>query len=171
MILTRDPKGRIEDRAYFCTDPHFAVEQIAQGFSRRWAQEVLHRDVKQHLGLEDPQNGWWRRPHGRRARKKIAGPQAHSYRGEQAVRHTTPLAFVSYTLVAVWYLKHGSVSADVRRAREQAPWYRQKREPSFADMLNAARRELWGARLSANPSLRAVSKKISQRLPEWLLAA
>lgn len=171
MILTRDPKGRIGDRAYFCTDPDFTVERIAQGFSRRWAQEVLHRDVKQHLGLEDPQNGWWRRPHGRRAGKKIAGPQAHSYRGEQAVRHTIPLAFASYTLVAVWYLKHGCVSADVRRAKEQAPWYRQKREPSFADMVNAARRQLWGARLSATPSLRAVSKKISERLPEWLLAA
>lgn len=171
MILTRDPKGRIEDRAYFCTDPDFTVEQIAQGFSRRWAQEVLHRDVKQHLGLEDPQNGWWRRPHGARARKKIPGPQPHALRGEQAVRHTIPLAFVSYTLVCVWYLKHGSASADVRRARELAPWYRQKREPSFADMLNAARRELWGARLSTIPSMHAVSKKIWQRLPEWLLAA
>lgn len=40
------------------------LEEVAQGFSRRWAQEVLHRDTKQALGLEDPQNGWWRRPLG-----------------------------------------------------------------------------------------------------------
>ena len=171
MILTRDPKGRIEDRAYFSTHPEFSVEEIAQGFSRRWAQEVLHRDTKQALGLSDPQNGWWRRPQGKRARKKRAGPQPHPRRGEKAVRHTVPLAFVAYALVVVWYFKHGVVRQDVRRAQRQAPWYRQKREASFADMLGAARREIWTARISANPVLRAVSSKIRDLLPPWLLAA
>lgn len=171
MILTRDPKGRIEDRAYFSTNPDFTIEEIAQGFSRRWAQEVLHRDTKQHLGLKDPQNGWWRRPHGKRAARKKAGPQPHASRGAQAVLHTAPLAFVAYALVALWYFKHGSSRGDVRRVREKAPWYRQKREPSFVDMLNSARRELWVARLSAHPALRAVSSKIQRALPEWLLAA
>lgn len=171
MIVTRDPKGRIEDRAYFATDPEFSVEEVVQGFSRRWAQEVLHRDTKQALGLSDPQNGWWRRPHGKRARKKRAGPLPHPHRGEKAVRHTVPLAFVAYALVVVWYFKHGVVRQDVRRAQKQAPWYRQKREPSFADMLSAARREIWTARISANPVLRAVSSKIRDLLPPWLLAA
>lgn len=171
MIVTRDPKGRIEDRAYFSTDPSMTVGEVAQGFSRRWAQEVLHRDTKQSLGLEDPQNGWWRRPHGKRAAKKKAGPQPHATRGEQAVRHTAPLAFLTYALVVVWYFQHGSITEDVRRAQERAPWYRHKLEPSFADMLAAARRELWTARFSAHPALRAVSSKIARLVPEWLLAS
>lgn len=171
MIVTRDPKGRIEDRAYFAIVPGMSVGEGAQGFSRRWAQEVLHRDTKQRLGLEDPQNGWWRRPHGKRAPKKKAGPQPHAKRGERAVRHTAPLAFLTYALVAVWYVQHGSVTHDVRRARERAPWYRHKREPSFADTLEAARRDLWAARFSAHPALRAVSAKIQKLVPERLVAA
>lgn len=171
MILTRDPKGRIQDRAYFTTDLSLGIGEIAQGFSRRWTQEVLHRDVKQHLGVEDPQNGYWRRPHGKRARKKRAGPQPHPQRGRQAVLRTVPMAFVTYALVVAWYVKHGSVRQDVQRVKRAAPWYLKKKEPSFVDMLNAARRELWRARLSANPVLRAVSSKVEQLLPEWLMAA
>jgi hypothetical protein len=36
----------------------------------------------------------------------------------------------------------------VRRRRQAAPWYRQKRLPSFADMLVALRRELIAAEFS-----------------------
>jgi hypothetical protein len=171
MVLTRDPKGRIDDRAYFATNPDFTIEEMTQGFSRRWAQEVLHRDTKQALGLEDPQNGWWRRPHGKRAAKKIPGPQPHATRGSDAVNHTVPLAFAAYGMVVLWYLKHGSIPQDVRRVRTQAPWYRQKKEPSFADMLHAARIELWTSRFSAHPLLRTVSSKIHRVLPPWLLAS
>jgi hypothetical protein len=171
MILTRDPKGRIQDRAYVSTDPSFGVDQIAQGFSRRWTQEVTHRDVKQHLGLEDPQNGFWRRPHGQRPRRKRPGPQPHPRRGQGAVQCTAPMAFLAYGLVAAWYLQHGSVHRDVQRVKREAPWYLQEKEPSFADMLNAARRELWRARLSANPTLRTLSSKLELLLPEWLMAA
>lgn len=171
MIVTRDPKDRIEDRAYFCTDPQMSIEQIAQGFSRRWAQEVQFRDVKQHLGLEDPQNGWWRRPSGRRARQKRPGPQPHRRRGAKAVEHTVPMAFVSYALVVVWYLQHGCATRDVRRVRRLAPWYRHKKQPSFADMLAAARRSLWRGRISAYPSLKGLAAKIRDLLPPWATAA
>ena len=36
MIVTRDPKGRFEDRAYFTTDPEMTTEYIARTFSLRW---------------------------------------------------------------------------------------------------------------------------------------
>jgi hypothetical protein len=168
MIVTRDPKGRIEDRAYFATEAAFGIQEIATGFSRRWCQEVLHRDVKQHLGLEDPQNGWWRRPPGKRGLKK-AGPQPHRIRGQRAVLHTVPMAFIAYTLVAVWYLKHGSPEQDVQRVRARAPWYRHKQAPSFANMLEAARREFWRARFSATPLLRPLCAKIIKLLSTPLL--
>ena len=43
------------------TDRDMSDEDIAQVFSVRWSEEVMHRNVKQFLGLSDPQNGWWRR--------------------------------------------------------------------------------------------------------------
>ncbi len=30
----------------------------------------MHRNVKQYLGLEDPQNGWWRRAASKRCDKR-----------------------------------------------------------------------------------------------------
>jgi len=87
------------------------------------------------------------------------------------VQRTAPLAFIAYTLVALWYFQHGQVAADVQRVRQQAPWYRHKREPCFADMLHAVRRAIWYQRLSAEPSMREVSAKIVELFPECFLAA
>jgi hypothetical protein len=170
VVLTRDPKGLIDDRAYFCNDAELGVETVLAYFSRRWCQEEMHRDVKQNLGLEDPQNGSWRRPAGERQGKKVAGPQPHATRGEQAVRRTAPFAFVVYALVAISYLRRGTAEADVKRARERAPWYRHKRTPSYADMVEAARRELWASRLSDHPVLRPLSRKVRGLLTDLLAA-
>jgi DDE superfamily endonuclease len=171
MIVTRDPKGRIADRAYFSTNPKHGIGEIATAYSRRWTQEVMHRDVKQHLGLEDPQNGWWRHPGGSRADRKRAGPNPHETKGALAVEHTVPLAFVTYAAIVVWYLRRGFRKEDVERVKKRAPWYRRKVEPAFSDMLAAARLDLWAARLSKHPSLRGVSESLARRLPEFLLVA
>jgi len=171
MVLTRDPKGRIEDRAYFTTDLSLSVEQILGGFSKRWSLEVTFRDAKQNLGLEEPQNGWWRRPKRIRRRRKKPGPQPRGRRGERAIRHTVPLIFCVYGLVLVWYFRHGKAGQDVARVRRRCPWYRHKKEPSFADMLGAVRRELWAARIMAYPSLKRVRRNIIRLIPDWPAAA
>jgi len=131
MIVTRDPSGRIEDRAYFSTYAEMSPKKIAQFFSLRWTQEEMHRNVKQYMGLEDPQNGWWRRPKGERRNKKIPGPQPHKERGEKAVSRTVPFILTLYGLVVLWYFGNGSAREDVNRARRLSPWYREKSEPSF----------------------------------------
>jgi len=41
MVVTRDPKGRIEDRAYFITDAQKNVGDIALTFSLRWTREEV----------------------------------------------------------------------------------------------------------------------------------
>ena len=169
LVVTRDPSGRIDDRAYFTTDRELSVATTLNLFSRRWSQEVMHRDVKQHLGLEDPQNGWWRSPAGDRP-EKTAGPQPHVTRGETAVKRTAPIGFLVYALVVLAYLRAGTPEADVRRARKLAPWYTQKTEPSFADMLASARRELWASRLNKHRPLRAVSRKVTEFFAGYLLA-
>ena len=171
MIVTRDPKGRIEDRAYFVTDAGMGVEEIAQTFALRWTQEEMHRNVKQHLGLEDPQNGWWRRPRGRRRNRKLPGPQPHKQRGSRAMERTVPFILTTYALVVLWYLANGNPRGDVARARRRAPWYRDKTEPSFGDMLAALRRCLWAERNFEDPSAGQGAPKKGAAHWEWSCAA
>jgi hypothetical protein len=172
VVVVRDPRRRYDDRAFFATDRALSAADILTAFCRRWAQEVLFRDSKQLLGLEHPQNGWWRRRSGERRPPKQAGPEPHASRGAHAVERTAPFAFVAYALVVIWYFRHGRPDADVARARLHAPWYRHKREPSIADMLAALRRTIWVARLFAGAGRTTVSKKLLTRaLPDWLLRA
>ena len=171
VVVTRDPRGRIADRAYFMTEPEARAEMVLQRFSRRWMIEVCFRDAKQSLGIEDPQNGWGRRKAGSRRGRKRAGPQPRGRRGSVATLHTLPLAFVSYGIVVLWYLQNGQADADVSRLRQWAPWHRKKTAPSFHDMLVALRREIWAGRLSENPQDERTRRKVLARLPEPLLAA
>lgn len=170
VVVTRDPKRRAEDRAYFSTDPQMSAAEILEGFARRWLIEVSFRDVKQHMGAEDPQNGWGRCRKRRRAAKK-PGPQPRGNRGRTAVLHTVPIAFIAYATVILWYLDEGDAKRAVRRAVKRAPWYRHKKTPAFADMLVALRRETWVARLSEHPGNRRVSAKLLGLLPDVLFAA
>jgi hypothetical protein len=171
MVLTRDPKARIDDRAYYCTDPDRPVEEVLVSFSRRWEIEVAFREAKQSMGLEDPQNGWWRRKAGAPRPKRKAGPQPKGRRGETAVLHTFPFAFFAYDLVILWYLKKGRPEFDVKMARRISRWYVRKETASFGDMLVAIRREIWKERISSYPSLHRVRQKVQQLIQPWILAA
>lgn len=174
IVVTRSLKGGLEDRAYFSTDVSLTAEEILVRYARRWTLEVAFRNAKQLLRVEDPQNGWWRRKQGTRKPVKRAGPHPRGNRGRKAVGHTLPFAFVAYGVVVLWYLNHGDPAEDVTRARDEAPWYLHKRDPSFEDMLAALRRELWASRLSEGAILKRVPLKLSkvrELLPRWLLAA
>ncbi len=171
MVLTRDPRRRIEDRAYFSTDSIMTIEELLQRFSRRWTIEVCFRDAKQFVGLEDAQNGWGRRKTSPHRRAKRPGPQARGRRGEIATLHTVPIVFVSYAVVVLWYLQNGQYKNDLHRARERAPWYRSKRMLSFSDMLDVIRRETWAGRLLENPQDQRARRKLQERLCGALLAA
>lgn len=168
VVVTRDPKGRSADRAYFSTDAEMSAEEALERFARRWLIEVSFRDVKQWLGAEDPQNGWSR---GKRRGRKKPGPQARGERGKLAVTHTTPLAFTTYAVVVLWYMREGEAERDVRRCLMRAPWYRHKSTPAFGDMLVALRREAWATRLSVHPAIGRDPAKLRQVLPDALLAA
>lgn len=171
MIVTRDPSGRLQDRAYVSTDPNRSIEEIVVNFSRRWPLECTFRNAKQIMGLEDPQNGWWRRWRIRRRRAQRPGPQPKGNKGRQAVERTVPMILLAYTLVVLWYFLHGRPSRDVRTVQSNVPGYAHKREPSFTDMLAALRQEFWVSRFSAYPLLRPLAKKIVRLLPYWLRAA
>jgi hypothetical protein len=180
VVVTRDPTGRINDRAYFSTVDHRdeqadtlhdPVAAVLMEFARRWEIEVAFRNTKQAMGLEDPQNGWWRRKAGSPRPRKRPGPNAKEKVGETAVNHTLACAFVAYAITIMWYLEHGQAEQDVARARREAPWYRHKAHPSFADMLAAIRRELWTDRLSRHPRMNLGREQLDAILPQWHLAA
>ena len=66
-------------------------------------------------------------------------------RSEQAVLRTVPFGLLCQSLTVAWYALNGEAEEDVRRRRLSAPWYRQKSQPAFADMLVALRREMSSA--------------------------
>ena len=171
MVLTRDPTGRLHDRAYFSTDTARSVEDLLRLFSFRWEIEVAFRNTKQTLGLQDAQNGWWRRAvHAPKPRQR-AGPNPKGTHGMRAIAHTVPIGFLAYAVVVLWYVAHGDPIQDVARARRDAPWYTHKTDPSFADMLVAIRRAIWTQRLSAHPPRGGLPEKLELQLPDWALAA
>lgn len=47
-----------------------------------------------------------------------------------------------YGIIHAWYFHCGNPSQDVRAAKDRAPWYTHKREPSILDILAALRRHL-----------------------------
>ena len=85
VVVTRDPKGNFEDRAFFSTDVVATPAQLLKRYSHRWLIEVSFRDAKQHFGLNDPQNGWSR---GRSKSKQKPGPQPRGNRGRRTVERT-----------------------------------------------------------------------------------
>jgi hypothetical protein len=171
MIVTRDPKGRIEDRAYFCTDANLPIEQVLQRFACRWEIEVVFRNAKQFMGLEDPQNGWWRRSHKEPVAPKTPGPNPHPVKGQTTILHTFSMALTAYAIVLLWYFQHGNIEKDIDRVLAEAPWYLQKESPSFMDMIASLRREIWSCRINPTPLQNRDLIKFIDAVPHWLLAA
>lgn len=169
MVITKDPSGRNKDRAFFTTKADSSVEDVLVHFAYRWEIEVMFRNAKQVVGLQDPQNGWWRVKSGKP--RKRPGPNPRGHRGEKAIVHTMAMALTAYALIVIWYFHHGDRKTDVARAQLEAPWYQHKATPSFNDMLSAIRGKLWASRFSTHPLFNGVREKICNLLPHWLLAS
>src|ERR1041384_5786579 len=116
IVLVHDTLGKRPDHTFYSTGLDWDVRTILSYYAGRWAIEVTFENSKQLLGLEDPAN-----------------------RTELAVRRTAPMALVLYSLSVLWFhwVGHGQVEFPHR------PWYRQKAEPSFADILSTLRRQSW----------------------------
>lgn len=110
IVVVRDPQGRRKDDAFFSTDANASPQSILETYALRWSLEVAFRDSKQTLGFERSQA-----------------------RTAHAVRRTGPFALVSYTLTVTWFCQRGYRLYP--HGISIMPWYRQKRTPSFANML------------------------------------
>ena len=115
-VLTRDPAGRAETRAFVCSDPHQSAAQILTWYAMRWAAEVTFQESRRHLGFET-QRQW----------------------SDRAIRRTTPLLGL-FSLVTLWAAELAATAEKLQVLG--AAWYK-KPEPTFADCLAAVRRILW----------------------------
>lgn len=145
FVLARDPSGKRQLDAFFCTDRTVTAAFVLETYARRWQLEVTFHDAKQFLGFEDPQN-----------------------QQPTAVRRTAPLALLVYDLVLLWYADRSQQQTPLRHTPR--PWYRSKHAPSFPDMLTALRREGWRTYLSGLPSASRHPQKALDDWPDAVLA-
>ena len=117
------------------------AEAVAR-YAERWAIEVSFQEAKQVLGVGEARS-----------------------RTEKAVLRTVPFGLLCQSLTIAWYALNGEAEKDVRRRRLSAPWYRQKRQPAFADMLVALRREIMRAQYKQGLPRRGGSAEITHPIP------
>jgi hypothetical protein len=114
VVLTRDRDGHRPDKMFYCTRLDLKPREILSYYAARWSIEVCFENSKQLLGFEDPAN-----------------------RVQPAVERTAPMAMVLYSLSLVWFHQTGHAHVQY----PDRPWYPQKHDPSFADVLATLRRD------------------------------
>jgi len=135
IVLVRDAVGQRPDQMFYCTRLDGDARWILSAYAARWSIEVTFENSKQLLGLEDPAN-----------------------RKDKAVRRTAPMALVLYSLIVLWFHRGGHRHLQF----PDRPWYRRKREPSFADLLTTLRRASWQEKIRTLPlSSRLVEKSLA----------
>jgi hypothetical protein len=122
-VLTRDPSGKKEPKAFFCTDQQRAGLSIILTFMLRWSMESTFEEARAHLGIET-QRQW----------------------SDVAIERTTPLLLCTYTLVT---LIGTNLASSAKIAVEQTAWYR-KSFATFHDVLAAIRLLIW--KQQSNPT-------------------
>jgi hypothetical protein len=141
IVLVRDTLGKRPDQMFYCTNLDWSVRQILSTYACRWAIECTFENCKQFLGLEDAAN-----------------------RIRQAVSRTAPMAFFLYSMIVIWFhqVGHGLLRFPER------PWYRKKKEPSFADILSTLRRNSYVEKTATLPLTKKRDKAWLTRIIELL---
>jgi hypothetical protein len=116
-VLTRDPDGKLEPRAYLCTDQSLTAAEVVSSFIKRWTIEVTFEESRAHLGMET-QRQW----------------------SDLAIERSTPCLLGMFSLVALF---GAALHPDGKVPVQRTAWYH-KTEATFSDVLAEARRHLWG---------------------------
>lgn len=122
IVLLSDPDGKYEPIALLGISYDFsltAIEMI-ENYVARWNQEVTHKEVREHLGVET-QRQW----------------------SDKAIARTTPVLFGLYTLIL---LMAGKLHDTSPLKPQQAAWY-QKAGVTFSDAYREVRKVLWRGKL------------------------
>jgi hypothetical protein len=133
VIAVEPLRGGRPEQAFYSTRVEDTAELVIVGYAGRWSIEETNRGDKGDLGFEEPQ-GWSR----------------------LAVLRTAPIAMLLYSLIVLWFARVGHT---LYRPLVR-PWYRQKTQPSFADMLRTLRRESLLAMISAQVGERSLPQNL-----------
>ncbi|MFB6352175.1 MAG: transposase [Bradymonadaceae bacterium] len=163
VVITRDPKGHLDDGYFFRTREGATIEDVLVPAARRWGIEMCFRNCKQHMRISSVQNGFAQGDEPNDPNEP--GPDAPEGREPTASRRTVPFGMIAYGFVVLWYLKHGNPETDLKRAKLLAPWYTQKDGISFRDMLEAFRRQMEIEQLWQTPDEGGFGKKIDRSGP------
>ena len=135
IVLVRDPNRKRDDEFFFSNDLSLSPQAILQGYGRRWSQEVMHREAKQQMGIQDPQA-----------------------RVRSAVERQAPFCLVLLSLVKLWYLTVGHRTDTLIRQRDA--WYKHPEGIPFITMLAALRFAGWRSWISDGLGLPSQHQKI-----------
>ena len=116
-VLTRDPQGKRESKAYLCTDQSLSAVEVVSLFIKRWTIEVTFEESRAHLGVET-QRQW----------------------SDLAIERSTPCLLGMFSLVTLF----GKVLHPTGKVPVQSTAWYDKREATFSDVLAQVRRHLWG---------------------------
>jgi hypothetical protein len=116
-VLTRDPAGKLEPKAYFCTAQSQSAGDIVRSFIKRWTSEVTFEESRAHLGVET-QRQW----------------------SDLAIERSTPCLLGLFSLVALF---GQALHPDGNMPVQCTAWYH-KTEATFSDVLAEVRRQVWG---------------------------
>jgi hypothetical protein len=147
-VIVRDPTGQLEPRAYFSTCPTDCPRDLVRRFVQRWTIETTFEESRAHLGVETQRQ--WSAP---------------------AIARTTPCVFGLSSLVAL--LAH-ALHPDGKSPVQRSAWY-DKSQATFAEVLAAVRRHLWGdfsdATSARDPDSREIPTSELYRLAQALCYA
>jgi hypothetical protein len=147
LILLRD-SSKYYDLALITTDLATPAEDIVSRYAARWSIEVVFSQMRQILGVGQARN-----------------------RTARAVERTVPFGLTVYTLVVLWYARHGDPTRDVAAHRALSPWYTCKAEVSFQDMTDTLRRVIIAARFTPTSPRQATNEEILAVTTAWAQAA
>ncbi|HXP19433.1 MAG TPA: hypothetical protein VN840_07290 [Streptosporangiaceae bacterium] len=71
----------------------------------------------------------------------------------------------------IWYARHGYDQADIDARRDDQPWYGDKTEPTFEDMLVKLRRVIIATRFSPASAGQPADHEIRAVTAAWAAAA
>lgn len=148
VVLVRDKAKTGYNIALISTDRSATPAQIIERYAARWSIEVAIEDAKQTIGVGQARN-----------------------RLRRAVERTVPFGLTTGTLAVCWYATAGHHPNDIHAARELAPWYRNKTQPSILDMHTKLRRVIIAAQFCRTDPLPPTPAEINQLRLAWQDAA
>src|SRR5712691_588779 len=151
VVLVRDEATtRGSDLALGTTDDTATAgpARIVSRYAMRWSVEQAFADARNVLGAGEARN-----------------------RSRIAVERTVPFALLVHTLIVLWYARSGYDPADIDARRDDQPWYGEKTEPAFEDMLVKLRRVIIAARFSAAIPSQPADHEIRAVTAAWAAAA